>query len=90
MTYDPTKFFDAIREYDNSADNVESKGWNRCGTIDPNYAGTGPARVQFDGELTVSQKAYQFVGVAPLAGKRAFLVPVGPTYVILGMINGGA
>lgn len=90
MVLDPSKFFDAVREYDKSADNVESKGWNRCATIDPNYSGTGPARVQFDGELTVSQKAYHFVGTPPLAGKRAFLVPVGPTYLIMGMINGGA
>jgi hypothetical protein len=87
---DPTKFFDAIREYDASADNAESKGWNRCGTIDPAYTGTGPARVQFDGEVAVSQKAYHFVGVAPLAGKRAFLIPVGSTYLIMGPINGGA
>ena len=86
---DPAKFFEAVREYDKSADSTDTKGWNRCGTIDPNYPGTGPARVQFDGELTVSLKAYQYVGTPPLAGKRAFLVPVGNTYVILGPINGG-
>ena len=90
MALDPGKFFEAVREYDKSADNIESKGWNRCATIDPDYTGTGPARVQFDGELAVSQKAYQYVGTPPIPGKRAFLIPVGPTYLIMGPINGGA
>lgn len=90
MTFDPAKFFDAVREYDRSAENAESKGFTRCGTIDPNYIGTGPARVQFDGETAVSQKAYAFVGTAPPANTRVALIPIGPTYLILGAVNGGA
>ena len=86
---DPREFFEAVRTYDKSAENEESKGWNRCGTIDPAYGGTGPARVMFDGETVLSQKSYHFVGAPPRSGTRAFLVPVGPTYLIMGMINGG-
>lgn len=90
MTFDPAKFFDAVREYDKSADNAESRGWNRCATIDPEYTGIGPARVMFDGEETLTQKTYHFVGdTPPRANARVFLVPVGPTYLIQGMINGG-
>lgn len=87
---DPAKFFEAVRTYDKSAENYQSQGWSRFATVDPNYTGAGPARVQFDGEASVSQKSYHFVGQTPLAGKRAFLVPVGNTYVILGNLNGGA
>lgn len=83
---DPTTFFEAVAEYDKT----DAKGFNRCGTIDPGYAGSGPARVLFDGETTISQKSYQFIGTAPVAGRRVVLMPVGSTYVILGMINGGA
>lgn len=89
MVLDPARFFEAAREYDRSADNVESVGWNRCATIDPDYTGIGPARVQFDGETAVSQKAYGYCGNPPLPGKRAFLVPIGNTYLIMGPINGG-
>jgi hypothetical protein len=89
MALDPGKFFDAVREYDKSANNDESKGWNRCGTVDSEYTGVGPARILFDGETTLSQKFYHFVGTAPRAGTRVFLAPVGSTYVIQGMINGG-
>ena len=87
--FDPREFFEAARQYDRSADNEESKGWNRCATIDPGYAGFGPARVTFDGETTLSQKAYQFLDNPPRAGTRVALLPIGPTYLILGMLNGG-
>lgn len=87
--FDPRKFFEAAREYDKSADNEESKGWNRCATIDPGYTGSGPARVTFDGETTLSQKTYEFVGTPPNPATRVVMMPIGPTYFIAGMVNGG-
>ena len=87
---DPAKFFEAVREYDKSADNVESAGFNRCATVDPDYTQVGPARVMFDGEETLTDKAYQYLGTAPRANTRVVMLPIGPTYVILGMVNGGA
>jgi hypothetical protein len=87
---DPAKFFEAAREYDRSADNMESTGYNRCATVDPDYTGFGPARVMFDGEEVVSDKAYQFIGSAPRANTRVVMLPIGSTYAIVGMVNGGA
>jgi hypothetical protein len=87
---DPAEFFDAAREYDKSADNAQSVGYTRCATVDPDYTEIGPARVQFDGEEVVSDKAYQFLGNAPRASTRVVMLPIGSSYVILGMVNGGA
>jgi hypothetical protein len=87
---DPTEFFDAVTEYDKSASNDASKGHPRFATVDSAYAGTGPARVMFDGELTLTTKAYQFLNLAPRAGSRVMMTPVANTYVIAGMLNGGA
>lgn len=87
---DPTDFFEAAREYDKSADNDGSKGHLRFARIDSAYAGTGPARVLFDGETALTNKAYTFVSVVPAAGARVLMMPVSSTYVIAGMLNGGA
>lgn len=89
MAFDPAKFFDAVREYDKSATNADTQGFTRCGTVDPGYTGAGPARIMFDGETVLSQKAYHFLNTAPLAGARVVLTPIGSTYVISGMVNGG-
>lgn len=86
---DPAKFFDAVREYDSSAQNADSKGFNRCATVDSGYVGTGPARLIFDGETSLSSKTYHYIGTPPRPGTRVALMPIGSTYVILGMINGG-
>jgi hypothetical protein len=86
---DPTTFFEAVREYDRSADNAESKGFARCATVDPNYTGLGPARVLFDGETALSQKEYQFLDNPPRANTRVVMEPIGNTYYIAGMLNGG-
>jgi hypothetical protein len=87
--FDPVKLFEAMREYDKSAENAESQGFNRCATIDPDYVGNGPARVTFDGETTLSQKSYHFINTPPRASTRVAMLPIGSTYVILGMVNGG-
>ena len=86
----PEELFEAVAEYDKSAENDESKGHARFATVDNAYAGSGPARVTFDGEATLTTKAYQFVGGAPQAGSRVMMLPVSTTYVINGMLNGGA
>ena len=87
---DPTEFFDAVTEYDKSAGNDASKGHSRFATVDSAYAGTGPARVMFDGEVTLTTKAYHFLNLAPQAGARVFMLPHANTYVIAGMLDGGA
>jgi hypothetical protein len=86
---DPEAFFDAVNEYSKNANNDESKGWTRCATVDSNYTGTGLVRVTFDGETTLSQKAYAFLDSPPRSGTRVLMLPIGATYVILGMVNGG-
>jgi hypothetical protein len=86
----PRDFFDAVAEYDRSANNTESKGHPRFATVDSAYAGTGPARLIFDGESALTNKAYNFAGSPPVAGARVFVVPVANTYLISGMLNGGA
>ena len=87
---DPTDLFEAVRTYDRSADNEESKGHARFATLDASYSGSGPARVTFDGETTLSTKSYHWVGNSPpRAGTRVFVLPVSTTYVIVGMVNGG-
>ena len=86
---DPGQFFDAVAEYDRSANN-ETKGHPRFATVDSAYAGTGPARVIFDGESVLTTKAYNFIGSPPVAGARVFMQPVANTYVVNGMLNGGA
>ncbi len=86
---DPTTFFEAVRTYDKSADNEESKGHARFATVDPNYSGSGPARVMFDGETVLSTKFYSFLNTPPRGNTRVFMAPVGTTYLILGMVNGG-
>jgi hypothetical protein len=87
---DPTEFFTAVAEYDKSASNDASKGHARCATVDSAYAGTGPARVTFDGEVALTTKAYHFLNLAPQAGARVCMMPIANTYVIAGMLDGGA
>ena len=62
----------------------------RIGTVDPAYAGATTAKITFDGEATLSVKAYPFLGVKPAASDRVALLPVGRSYLILGKIGVGA
>jgi hypothetical protein len=87
---DPKEFFDAVTEYDKSARDDASKGHNRFATVDSAYAGTGPARVTFDGEIALTTKAYHFLNLAPQAGARVCMLFIANTYVIAGMLDGGA
>lgn len=60
----------------------------KMGTVDPAYIGSGPAKVTFDGETSMSSKAYVVVGIAPAASDRVVLFPVGKTYIIVGTLGG--
>jgi hypothetical protein len=61
---------------------------NRMGTIDSGYPGSGWPRVVFDGEATVSAKAYAHVDAyTPAADDRVVLVPVGGTWLIIGSVS---
>lgn len=62
----------------------------KMGTVDPAYSGIGAAKVTFDGESSMSSKAYVCVNCSPAAGDRVVLLPVGKTLVIIGTINGGS
>lgn len=67
----------------------------RLATIDPsfdpfvNYPNPPPLpKVTFDGESTLSGKQYPYVnGYVPAPGNRVWMVPVGTTYLICGLIE---
>jgi hypothetical protein len=58
----------------------------KLGTIDPSYKGFGPARVTFDGEISMSAKYYVNTAGPVAPSSRVWLAPVGKTYVIAGVI----
>lgn len=58
----------------------------KLGTIDPTYRGFGPARVTFDGEISMSAKYYVNTAGPVAPSSRVWLAPVGKTYVIAGII----
>lgn len=69
----------------------------KLATIDPAYTGyTGYPdiplpKVTFDGETTLSTKQYTVLGdYIPVAGDRVLMVPVGRTYVIVGVVRRNA
>lgn len=58
----------------------------RLATVDPAYA-SGRPRVTFDGETTLSGKAYpRLSSYVPVAGDRVLMVPSGTSYVIIGKV----
>lgn len=88
-------FLQSVAGYTRSASQSSADRPLRLGTVDPAYDpwltypdAPPPARVTFDGESVLSGKAYGYVGgFVPWPGIRVFLVPIGNTYVIGGMIN---
>jgi hypothetical protein len=59
---------------------------NRLATVDPGHT-SGQPRVTFDGEDSMSQKAYPYLAsYTPAAGDRVLMVPAGTSYVILGKV----
>jgi hypothetical protein len=61
---------------------------SRLATVDPAFTGTGNPKVTFDGETTMSQKAYPYVGNVPGGGDRVVMEPIGDTWYILGALGG--
>lgn len=62
----------------------------KMGVVDPAYAGGNSAKVTFDGETSMSAKAYVIIGILPASSDRVVLFPVGKTYVIAGNLSGGS
>lgn len=56
-------------------------------TVDAAYTGVGFPKVLFDGETTLTQKAYKYLGAKPAASARVVLEPLGGTYVITGALG---
>lgn len=88
-------FLEAIAGFNRADSRSSADRAIRLGTIDPAYeafasypSAPPPARVTFDGETTLSTKAYGYaLGFIPWPGLRVFLVPIGNTYVIGGALN---
>lgn len=80
-------------QYIGKAENPSANAPIRLAVIDPayvhyTYPGTLP-KVTFEGEETLSEKRYPVMGRAykPGAGDRVVMLPVGHTYVIIGVIT---
>lgn len=83
----PRRFVDLINGAGRTRAAQRSEGKPiRLATIDPSYT-TGNARVTFDGEETLSGKAYPWANYQPVAGARVVMVPQGNGYIILGAIG---
>lgn len=58
----------------------------RLATVNPAHT-TGRPRLTFDGESTLSGKAYPYLSpYVPAAGDRVLLLPVGASYVVAGKV----
>jgi hypothetical protein len=95
----PIAFLDAVSGYVRSSTDASSARPIRLAVVDPAYvtfgglypSGTNPARVTFEGETTLSAKAYPVAsGYMPQAGDRVYMVPIGNTYLIVGSVSNGA
>lgn len=68
----------------------------RLAKVDPGYlplvgwpGAAPPTRVTFEGETTLSTKAYPIAnGFVPSAGQRVWLLPLGNGYLVAGAVNG--
>lgn len=91
----PLSFLEAVQGYTEGGSRSSADRPIRLAVVDPAYAAFStypaappPARVTFEGESTLSTKAYGYVsGFIPWPGLRVFLVPIGNTYVIGGAIQ---
>lgn len=88
-------FLDAVAGYVDGGSRSSADRPIRLATVDPAYdpwdtypAAPPPARVTFDGEDTLSGKAYPYAsGFIPWAGTRVVLVPIGNSYLITGALS---
>lgn len=61
----------------------------RLATVDASYSGgvNGPCKVTFDGESSLTTRAFPCSGYAPVASDRVVMLPVGNTYVVIGALD---
>lgn len=83
MTDKVDAFFDAM---DRITDDKRPERIFALATVDPAYAG-GNAKVTFDGETSLSTKAYPILS-AVVAGSRVVMQRVGPIWLVQGQIGG--
>ena len=93
---EPMTFLDGLSGFMRNSTGDSSDRPIRIAKIDPAYdpfAGsypnaTDPARVIFEGETTVSGKAYPVAsGYVPQPGARVYLVPIGNSWLIAGAVT---
>lgn len=88
-------FLDAVAGYTNAGPVNSSGRPIKLAIVDPAYDPfvdwpdqPPPARVTFEGETTLSTKAYAIAGgLLPMPGTRVFLVPIGNSYLIAGTLG---
>lgn len=91
VTNDARSLLDSILGYakDEHAPTPPEDRPAKIGTVDPAFdpALAAAARVTFDGEATLTARAYPWLDEPPAAGSRVVLIPVGKSYVIAGPIG---
>lgn len=91
----PLNFLDAVAGYVRAGSESSADRPIRLATVDPAYSAwtnypnaPPPPRVTFDGEGTLSTKAYPYAnGLIPWAGMRVYMVPIGNTWLIVGQVG---
>lgn len=91
----PLNFLDAVAGYVRAGSESSADRPIRLATVDPAYSAwdnypdaPSPPRVTFDGEGTLSTKAYPYAnGLIPWAGMRVYMVPIGNTWLIAGQVG---
>jgi hypothetical protein len=92
---EPISFLDGISGYMRSSTGNSADKTIRLAVIDPAYNAFAPPypttipmpRVTFEGETTLSGKTYPVAaGVIPQAGNRVYMVPIGTTYLVAGIV----
>lgn len=92
----PLAFLDAVAGYTRAQSSSSADRPIKLAKIDPAYDGlpepyplpVPAARVTFEGESTLSTKAYPVAnGFVPVANQRVYLAPIGTSYLIIGAVN---
>ena len=93
---EPMTFLDGLSGFMRNSTGNSADRPIRIAKIDPAYDpflghypnATDPARVIFEGETTVSGKAYPVAsGYVPQAGARVYMVPIGNSWLIAGAVT---
>ena len=89
MSNDARNFLDSVAGYLDSSVTVPQSQDRpaRLATVASGYSGSGPVPVVFDGETAAGARLYVST-VLVVAGQRVILIPVGSSFVIVGVIGG--